>query len=50
MVEAWGLIMFPRDVCIMPKDEVGLRLIDMETQGSIWVAKWVIHCLEESSP
>lgn len=38
------------DVCIMPKDEGVLGLIDKATQMSILVAKWVVHCLEGSSP
>jgi hypothetical protein len=47
---AWGLPMVPWDVCIMPKDEGGLGLIDVATQGTILVAKWVVRCLEGTSP
>jgi hypothetical protein len=34
----------------MPKDEGGLGLIDVVTQGNILAAKWVVRCLEGSSP
>lgn len=37
--------MVPWDVCIIPKDVGGLGLIDVETQGSILAAKWVVQCL-----
>lgn len=47
---ARGLSMVLWDVCIMPKDEGVLGLIDKATQMSILVAKWVVHCLEGSSP
>lgn len=42
--------MGPWDVCIMPKDEGGPGLIDVATQGSILATKWVVRCLERSSP
>jgi hypothetical protein len=42
--------MVPWDVCIMPKDEGGLGLIDVATQGYILEAKWVVRCLENTSP
>jgi hypothetical protein len=47
---ARGLPMVPWAVCIMPKDEGGLGLIDVATQGNILAAKWVVRCLEGSSP
>jgi hypothetical protein len=47
---ARGLPMVPWVVCIMHKDEGGLGLIDVATQGNILVAKWVVKCLKGSSP
>lgn len=44
-----GLPMVPRDVCIMPKEEGGLGLIDVATQGCVLAAKWVIKCVEGAS-
>ena len=38
------------DVCIMPKDEGGLGLTDVVTQGNILVSKCVIRCMKGSSP
>jgi hypothetical protein len=48
MVAKRGLPLVPWDVCTMPKDEGGLDLIDVTTQGSILAAKWVVRCLEGS--
>jgi hypothetical protein len=42
--------MVPWDVCIMPKYEGGLGLIDVASQGSILEAKWVIQCSKGSPP
>ena len=42
--------MVPWVVCIMSKDKIGLGLMDVVTQGKILVAKWVVWCLEGSSP
>ena len=47
---ARGLPMVPCDVCTFPKDEGGLSLIAIATQGSTLAAKWVVRCLEGSSP
>lgn len=38
------------DVCMMPKDDGGLGLIDVSTHVSILASKWVVRCLEGSSP
>lgn len=45
-----GLPMVPWDVCTIPKEEGGLGLIDVATQGSILAAKWVVKCLEGGAP
>ena len=42
--------MFPWDVCIVPKDVGGLRLIDIVRHGCILATKWVVRCLEECAP
>ena len=42
--------MVPWDVCIMPKDEEGLGLIDIQTHGFILEAKWVAICVEGCAP
>lgn len=42
--------MVPWDVCIMPKNEGGLGLMDVVTQGSILATKWAVICLDGSSP
>lgn len=42
--------MVPWDVCTSPRDEDGLGLIDIATQGSILTTKWVVKCLEGFSP
>lgn len=42
--------MVPWDVCMIPKDEGILGLIDVATQGSILAAKWLTRCFEGSSP
>jgi len=42
--------MVPWKVCTLPKDEGGLGLINVETQGNILDAKWMVICLEGSSP
>lgn len=34
----------------MTKDDESLRLIHIENQGCILVAKWVIRCLEGCAP
>jgi hypothetical protein len=34
----------------MHKDEGGLDLVDVVTQGNILVVKWVVRCLESSFP
>ena len=34
------------DVCMMPKDDGGLGLIDVSTHVSILASKWVVRCLE----
>jgi hypothetical protein len=37
--------MVPWEIFIMPKDEGGLGLIDVATQGTILDTKWVFICL-----
>jgi len=42
--------MLPKDVCTMPKDDGGLGLLDVTTQGNTLVTKWVMRCFEGSAP
>jgi hypothetical protein len=42
--------MVPWNINITPKDEGGIRLIDIVTLGIILDAKWVVPCLEGCSP
>lgn len=37
-----GLMLVPRYIFTMPKDEGGLCLTDVMTQGNILAAKWVV--------
>jgi hypothetical protein len=45
-----GLLMVPWEVCTMPKEEGGLSLIDVVTQGHILATKWIVRCLEGFAP
>lgn len=45
-----GLPLFPGDASTMCKDKGGLGLIDIASQSSVLAAKWVVWCLEGSSP
>jgi hypothetical protein len=46
---ARGLLMVSWKVCIMPKDEGGIGLVDVATLGSMFATKWVVRCLDGSS-
>lgn len=42
--------MVPSNVCMIPKDYGVLGLINVAIHGSMIFSKWVVRCLEVSSP
>jgi hypothetical protein len=50
VLQRGGFPLVPWHVCTMPKDEGGLGLINVATQGFILVAKWALRCLEGDAP
>lgn len=50
MVVSEGFLWFSWELCTMPKEEGGLGLLDVATQGRILAAKWIVRCLGGSTP
>lgn len=45
-----ALPMVPLHVCIIPKNESGLSLIDVTSHGIVLMAKWVVKGLNANAP